>query len=210
MYKLPIQSALLSLFFFFSSCNENLPIYTEPKDFLRGTIRHIGLPDVQYAHVDVNDISKAHISIYSPAQIFFIDIVNTFDETIQDQPEISGTMELVCDANSTARVTLTVAQANLSSTHYNTATKLLTLDPGDTLTLRCTWRYKTDDNIWGFQKANVLNEVSDPSGTFFTRTHAPLSYRASAKVKLFRSVGMVSVKEIEFTVLYSGKIFPPP
>lgn len=210
MYKPTVHSALLILSSLsLYSCNESLPSYTEPKDFLTGSIRSIGQTEVQYSHADVNDISKTSVSIFSPPQVFFIDIINTFDETIQDQPEISGTMVLICDAVPNANATINLSQSNISTFQYNPVTKLLTLDPGDTLRLRVSWSYKTDDGKWGFQKADVESETVDGSGRFMTRAHKPIIYTVTAKVKLFKQVGPLTAKPVEIAVQYSGRITFP-
>ncbi|MEW5800457.1 MAG: hypothetical protein AB1728_15790, partial [Bacteroidota bacterium] len=178
--------------------------------FLIGSIRSVGQTEVQYSHSDVNDISKTSVSIFSPPQIFFIDIVNTFDETIQDQPEVSGTMELICDAVPSANATIKLSQFNISTFQYNPLTKLLTLDPEDTLRLRVAWHYKTDDGKWGFQKADVENETVDGSGRFMTRVHKPITYTVTAKVKLFKQVGALTAKKTQISLVYSGRITFPP
>lgn len=191
------------------SCNESLPSYSKPVDFLQGSVRNLGLPDVQYSHVDVNDISKVSVSIYSPPQIFFVDIVNTFDETIQDNLDVSGTLELICDEIPSINVTLKLSQTNLMGLHYNPKTKLLTLNPGDTLKLRVAWQYKTNEGRWGFQNVDIESETGEPGAKFTTRTHKQILYKVKTKIKIFKQVGPLLAAPSSFFIKYSGSIRPP-
>ena len=192
------------------SCEDSLPSYVAPTDFLRASVRNISPPDVYYSYVEFfNDLDQNPVSVSTAAQTIFIDVLSTFDETLQDIPEVSGTL-VIQDADiptMTATIPLTVS--NLTGPQYNTTTKILTLNPGDTLKLRCSWRYKSDDGKWVFGKANVASDT-DVRGNAYDRTHVPMNFSAVATVKLFAGTNTFVSKKKDFQLLFHGHIGLPP
>ena len=212
-YQISVRLVVLIVVFCLAvvnlSCNDSLPAYNAPTDFLRASARNISPPDVFYSYVEFyNDVDKNPVNISSAPQTLFIDVVNTFDETLQDFPDVSGTLELTDPDVPNLIATIPLSVANLTGIQYNSTTRLLTLNPGDTLKLRCSWRYKGDDGKWVFGKSNVVSEnigdgVSDV-------VHAPMTFAATAKLKLFASTNTVTSKEMRFQLVFHGHLVQPP
>ena len=188
------------------SCNDSLPPYIQPANVFRSYVRNISPTAISYSYASDlgNDISLLHVTI-SPPQSFFIDIVNTFDEVLQDQPEVSGALELIDIDMPEVKATIPITVANLSGPQYNTTTNILTLSPGDTLRLRCSWDYKTDDGKWAFEKAFIVEYVSNEGGRTLV-THAPMNFSATARTKLFKSANVITSQKKEFQLLFHGTI----
>lgn len=188
------------------SCDDSLPPYTLPANVFRSYVRNVSPAEVSYVHGFVNSGVPSRLSSISPPQVFFIDIVNTFDEVLQDQAEVSGTLELVDDDMPDVKATIPISVANLTGPQYNPTTNILTLSPGDTLRLRCSWGYKTDDSLWAFAKAYVVEYISDNNrGTLVT--HSPMNFSATARTKLFKSTNVITSLKKKFILLFKGIIY---
>lgn len=197
------------------SCNDSLPAYVAPTDFLRASIRITTPPDANYTwDWRGNDINVDAVTITSSAQTFFIDIVSTFDETLQDVPDISGAVVVTSEEISGVTATIPLTITNLKGTQYNPTTKILTLNPGDTLKMSCTWRYKSDDGKWVFSKADVAgdSEVSPipPMRGSFERTHVPMNFSVTGRVKLFTATNNFDAPKQELKLIFHGHIILPP
>ena len=191
------------------SCNDSLPPYVAPTDFLRATIRNISPPEVYYSYWDTgNDIAFTNISISTAPQVFSVEIVSTYEETLQDQLELSGSMVIESVKFPDFTVTIPFTVSSVTGAQYNPTTKLLTLNPGDTLKLKCNWRYRADSGKWAFEKADVAGEVDGNNS--YDLIHAPMGYSASARVKLFRTANIVASEKKEFQLLFFGHIYVPP
>ena len=197
------------------SCDDSLPVYEAPTDFLRVNIQNLSPPEVSYTYIENgNDISLLNVIVTSAAQSFSINVVNTFDETLQDVPDVSGELEISSLDLPSLKATIPVTVTNLSGSQYNAATKILTLDPGDTLKMRCTWRYKTDDGKWAFEKADVASESEiDPDNPpyrgSFERTHVPMNFSMTAHIRLFPATNTSASEKEEFKLLFHGHIVLP-
>ena len=192
------------------SCEDPLPSYVAPTDFLRASVRNISQPDVYYSYVEFfNDLDQNSVTVSTAAQTIFIDVVNTFDETLQDIPEVSGMLTIQETDIPDMKATIPLTVSSLTGPQYNTTTKILTLNPGDTLKLRCSWRYKSDDGKWVFGRANVASD-SDLHGNSYDRTHTPMKFSAVATVKLFASTNTFISQKKEFQLLFHGHISLPP
>lgn len=188
------------------SCNDSLPPYVQPADVFHATVRNISPADISYGYPSIlgNDIALLPVTISSP-QLFFVDIVNTFDEVLQDQAVVSGTLELVDLDAPDVKATIPITSANIAGLQYNSTTKILTLAPGDTLRLRCSWNYKTDDGHWAFERARIVDYVSDNRGGTLI-THAPMNFSVTARTKLFKSINVITSSSKAFQLLFHGSI----
>ena len=187
------------------SCNDSLPPYSAPANVFRSYVRNISPAAVSYQYGFANGAVPSRLKSISPPQVFFIDIVNTFDEVLQDQPEVSGALEITDDDMPEVKATIPITVANLTGPQYNTTTNILTLLPRDTLRLRCSWGYKTDDSLWAFQRAYVVEYVSDNRGNTLV-THAPMNFSATARTKLFKSTNVITSLRKGFQLLFNGVI----
>ncbi|HEY4612968.1 MAG TPA: hypothetical protein VII11_08310 [Bacteroidota bacterium] len=115
-------------------CDESLPPYTEPEEFLGGRISGV------YA-----------LSASSNALFVFLTVVNEFDETLQDRVLFRGSIEIASARNPSIRKTIDLNAANLSFSlssfnEYDRNSRLLTIDPGDSLVFVAAWDFTSDDN----------------------------------------------------------------
>lgn len=163
---------------------------------------------MSYSYSDVqNDITKTGVKFTSGPQTFIIIIVSTFDEVLQDQPEVSGMLDIRDDDLADVSATIPITISSLSAPQYNPRTGILTLFPGDSLKLRCSWGYRMDDNKWIFEKAGVALDTPGKGATF--RTHLPVNLSASARVKLFKGVNTFASEKIHFQLLLHGTLTLP-
>ena len=198
------------------SCNDSLPAYITPTDFLHATVRMASPPEVNYSYVEFsNDISVNPVTVSSLPQTIYVDVVSSFDETLQDEPDVSGTLEIVDPEIPNLKATIPLTLANFTGVQYNPSTKLLTLDPGDTLRIRCIWRYKSDDGRWAFEKAAIaydseVNASDPPLRGSFERTHVPMNFSVSARLRLFSATNSVTTEKEPMQLLFHGHIIFPP
>lgn len=125
-----IQKAwFLLLFLSFGPCDESLPVYQEPERILDGRIEGAYVLTIQDNSLKV-----------------YLKIKNVFDETLQGQAILKGTVEIISARDPQVRKTLVVGPGNIISARgYERNTGRLTIDPGDTITLGVSWDFTADD-----------------------------------------------------------------
>jgi len=70
---------------------------------------------------------------------------NNFDETLQAVVDFTGTLELTMARNTSIRKTFTLSAAQLVyARSYNTGTRVLTIDPGDSVVFGVNWNFVSD------------------------------------------------------------------
>jgi hypothetical protein len=125
-----IQPFLATILLVLGPCSESLPPLAEPREYLTASISG------QYV------LSATDNSV----KVFF-SVKNAFDETLQDQAALSGSMEIVSARNPGIRKTFPLSSINLlSQRSYNAASGTLTLNAGDTLVFLVSWDFSSDDD----------------------------------------------------------------
>ncbi|MBI4429549.1 MAG: hypothetical protein HY562_10570 [Ignavibacteriales bacterium] len=121
-------SAMSFLFFAFS-CDGELPPYSDPSDVLRG-------------HWD----SFYALSVSTNTLRIYVVVENTFDETLQGSATIGGQLVVTSGRDPNIRRTFTLTESNIIyARSYNAATRILTIDPGDSVKMETIWNF-VDDN----------------------------------------------------------------
>lgn len=125
------------------ACSEHLPEYADPRDLLSGSL------SVQYVMAEHNEI------------LVTVMVRNLYDETLQDTAVFAGTCEIVLKRDPSRRKTLALSSANLQWGDYNSATRILTLDPGETVILAARWDFVCDDST--DLRTSVFRYIEDPT-----------------------------------------------
>lgn len=167
------------------SCSEQLPLREDLSDQIT-----IGLMSKYYV------VPGSSVSGDAGMLQFFIVVKNRLDETLDDIARLNGTLEVTWqppkdrEPNITLTRTFTLSHANIfSSPQYDPVTRRITLQPGDSLTLRVIWNMKTNDSSYLLM---YMNAVSDSScyvhhfgGTWNRRITGRQRFMATASVRLF-------------------------
>lgn len=126
-------------------CNESLPPYRDPSEVF----------DVSIHGDYVLGLAGNRVNL-------FVDVVNSYDETLEAEAEISGQVQMALDRDPTFTWTATFGLSELMTTgNYNSGTGVIRVNPGDTLRFRIVWTYM-DDNGRDF-RTNVFRYFQDMS-----------------------------------------------
>ena len=78
----------------------------------------------------------------------FVTIKNSFDETLQGKAVFGGQLEIIPLRNPSYRRSFSLSDANLNyARNYNSTSKILTIDPGDSVQFRVTWDFVADNGV---------------------------------------------------------------
>ncbi|MEX1139338.1 MAG: hypothetical protein WEB33_06375 [Bacteroidota bacterium] len=104
-------------------CNEDLPPYSTPQDYLKGSIRG------GYVITDSDNSVK-----------IYLDVTNRYDETLEGHAVLSGEMEISLLRNPAFRKSFVITPDNLlTPNNYNTTTGEIRIDPGETIRFGVSW-----------------------------------------------------------------------
>ena len=167
----------------FAACDEQLPPRNDPEALFEAS-----LTTEYILHFDENDVR------------FTVNVVNVFDETLQDTVDLSGQLQVVLLRDPTIVRTLRLSVDSLITTAgYNPYTRILTVNPGDTLRMRVRWDLTDDRNVW------LPERVFD----FYSDTTCPLRYLAKGEsflirgnLTVFRRAGFVTIPPTGFNLCY--------
>jgi hypothetical protein len=126
------------------SCNEELPSYADPRDLFDATL------EVAYAYTHLENALKVYILVR-----------NDFDETFDAIAILKGRLVIVLQSDPSFRRTVNLEPSHLVyARHYNPATGVLRVDPGDSVRIGFTWNF-LDDN--GVHLRTKLSYSPDPT-----------------------------------------------
>ena len=129
---LQMPLALMSLFFLglglLSSCQEELPVYQDPRSVLKGSVGE------QYLLSSTENVVRLEFAA-----------VNRYDETFQAEGVLRGEMTLTLGRRPEVRKTLILGPSNVVKGQYNPTSHELTMDPGDTVRFAVYWDYTDDE-----------------------------------------------------------------
>jgi hypothetical protein len=170
------------------SCDESLPPYQLPQNIMQA---RIGVED---GIINRQVICTTAMRAWNLGPIpFQINVINTFDETLQGlASSVTGTLEVWKKDTPDFGKTFTILGA-VDPRHVQG--NILTLDPGDTLTIGVIWYHDDDRNrrIW-----KVYN------------THLSTIIRARARLKIFKDAAVLFPPEFEINVRYDIDETHPP
>jgi hypothetical protein len=170
--KLLLYSLSLILVVGGLSCKEPLPARRDPGDVF-DTINR-----AQYV------ISQTDNSLKLYAYI-----MNTFDETLEANLLLQGTVTVEWTEDKTFQKTFKLSPAAIDrARHYNAGTNVLTIDSGDTVRVAYSWNFIADDGSSLFSKLIFHKDpsckqrmVSD-SLAFFVRSQVKMFEKTSTSV----------------------------
>lgn len=126
-----VLSSTAGFWIAFGACESELPSYNDPSTVFAGRANGF------YSYgVTTNSLS------------FFLTIKNSFDETLQGKAVLNGQLEIIPLRNSSYRRTFSLSDANLNyARNYNSTSKILTIDPGDSIQFRVSWSFMADNGV---------------------------------------------------------------
>jgi hypothetical protein len=166
---------------FVFACDESLPPYEQPSNFLRA---ELGVVD---GMIDRQVICDYTFTRWNPGTIAFrINVINTFDETLQGPASaVTGQVEVWKKDDPDFGRTIPIFGAT-DPRHVRFG--VLTLDPGDTLEVAVDWFHDDIQNrrIWKVFRFRPLNTA----------------IRARARLKVFNDAPELFPPEFEVKVKY--------
>ena len=173
--------AIVSLGLSGFSCDEPLPLHTEPGTLFNGVL------SVRY-------ISKSQTLLIN------ITVKNIFDETLQDTASLNGSIQIVMSGSPQYQRTIAIDRSNLTSrTQISPGSNILTVISGDSLTFSYQWNFATDNNI--SLPSDVFVKVPDTQfpGRFVS---LPVTFLLSASIQVFTRTGLVTLFPTSFVFVY--------
>lgn len=108
------------------SCNEVLPVYQEPEVLLKATIE-----------------GEYWLSVDDHSLRFYVEITNTFDETLEAKAQLTGSVVAFFARDTTIRKTFLLTSSNILSGNYS-PDATLRIDPGKSVVLKAVWQFSGD------------------------------------------------------------------
>ncbi len=106
------------------------------------------------ARLDPSDVFESKVQAFYNLSIIQNDLRvlftarNKFDETLQAVADFSGTLELAMARNMSIRKTFTLSATQLVyARSYNAGTRVLTIDPGDSVVFGVNWNFISDAGL---------------------------------------------------------------
>ncbi len=164
---------------FLFSCKESLPPFEEPADFLKG----VTIASYTYGADNMLTVSIA--------------IENTFDETLQNVAQFSGTVRITPHGDPSFSRTLTLGPNSITQVgNYNPITRVLTFDPGEVIWLQAKWNFMDDRgrNL----RDSLFVYVDDPTCAARKIAHRQ-RVTIEASVVVFEQVGHVRCAPVELS-----------
>ena len=192
-----------------------MPVYAPPENVLSTEIipLNAATDSVRYSMVDNNNPNLARVTLTSPYHGYEIAIVNNYEETIQDDLEIEGHLELAWEEKPELKAVIPLTNTSFYDGDYDPATGLLTINPGDTVRLRAYWDFRLSGNVWAFTQLKHTDGPAIVIGPFQVvadRFHVPMKLRVTVKIKLLRSISFIEKTATDdFIVLFKGRISFP-
>ncbi len=170
---------LVPILLFSLSCKEELPVHNDPDQILQA------ITWGQYVISPTDNSLKGYLTVS-----------NVFDEALDGQAYLRGTLRIVWDRNSEYRKTFSITPANvISAPQYNRTTGRLTILPGDSIRLGVSWDFVADD---GRRIEDWMSYHRDPTCSQRLIT-VPLTFTISAELKVFDVVGFVVARSSKAT-----------
>ena len=167
----------------FGACESELPPYNDPSTVLTAKI---------YGIYSLN-ISTNSVSL-------FVTIRNSFDETLQGKVVFDGQLEIIPLRNPAYRRSFSLSDANLAyAKNYNSAAKVVSIDPGDSIQFRVSWDFFADNGV--DLRTALFRNFSD--ATCNGRTIAlPEVFSIHGEMLVFDRIPAISATMSEFIFCY--------
>jgi hypothetical protein len=190
----PVLIVLLGWVVF--SCNESLPTYRDP------------------AHVFSGELAARYtLTLNENSLKIEFRFTNVFDETLAGVASLEGSGIITLRRKPAVRKTFTMTVAHLVSGKYVPATRMLTIDPGDTVRLIYTWDFR--DDTGNDLRTGEFTYFPDPTCTFDEpvpverRIAARETFIISASLRVFDRITPVVVGPIEYSLCHVDRYVSP-
>jgi hypothetical protein len=136
-------------------------------------------------------------------------IVNTFDETFQARLSLEGNLDIQWERYPELKTSIPIQQFTLIYAHnYDSQTKILTIDPGDSLTLFYFWNFRTDDLVFVPDGFTYETETSCRIGGAYLQVQREKeTFILTGRVKMFDKLGFFIVDQSRFDICHYAKDF---
>ncbi len=160
------------------------------------------------ARLDPSDVFESKVQAFYNLSITQNDLRilftarNKFDETLQAVADFNGTLELTMARNTSIRKTFTLSAAQLVyARSYNTGTRVLTIDPGDSVVFGVNWNFISDAGL----DLRLVHFIYTPdiSCTQYARKFAhPEIIIIEGQLKIFDKVNVTKAGTIQFLLCH--------
>ncbi len=163
------------------SCNETLPTYQEPTVLLDGKV------DAYFERVGRDAI---------PQFTVLLRVRNIFDETLQGNKNLSGSLDIVSTRAPEYRKSANVGQGNAIYPYLlrYQLTPTITIDSGDSLLFMFPWNLWDDNNIFVPNALFVYDSTN--------HIWLPEDFVISGTFQVFDKVGQVTIQPTHCTLNY--------
>ncbi len=116
-------------------CDEPLPPYTEPEKILDGALTGL------YIYPGLPNRPENKLAVY-------FTFTNEYEETLQDTVHFQGSIEIRSARIPAVKKTFQIGASNLhtGAERYDPITRILTIDPGESVSFTVSWDFISDDN----------------------------------------------------------------
>jgi hypothetical protein len=193
--RIIIIVAIIVVWRYGSGCDESLPQREEPARVFTATVSGVYL-----YRIDVNAIGVT------------LNVVNTFDETLQARLSIDGNVDIQWNRSPEYRVSIPLSKFTLiHSGIIDQQTRILTLDPGDSLIFYTVWDLVTDDTVFipGMFDYNVEQTCLTPTGSLKV-SKGKETFDFSGSVKIMDRTGYTIISQSHFDLCYYATYYVEP
>jgi len=144
---------------------------------------------------------------------------NKFDETLQAVADFSGTLELAMARNASIRKTFTLSAAQLVyARSYNGGTRVLTIDPGDSVVFGVNWNFISDAGLdlrlvhFGYLSDPACLAIDHPLCLPVGQDRKlanPEIIIIEGQLKIFDKVNVTKAAHYQFLLCYADRWVPP-
>ena len=171
------------------SCSEHLPSYSDPSQILKGTF------DCRYILSATEN--AVHLNLV---------VTNSFDETLQGEAVLKGSGMITLKRNAALRRSFSLSSVNLVHGRYDNTTGILTLDPGESVTLRFVWNFAVDTggDLTGSQFVYYPDSTCPQRLIAYEET-----FLLEGHVQVFDRIPTIDFRPIEFSMCHVKTYVPP-
>lgn len=187
-------------------CEESLPVREEPQRFLKASLYVEPLP----VRLDVDSAASPPFleRITGTNGSFQLSLVSFYNEVLQENAEVRGTVEVWLADRPDVRTTVNMTVADVDYPVFD-PDGILTLVPGDSVHAARQWSHVAD-NGQAFLRYVPLHGGVDPvAGRSYYET-GPVRFNAQATFQVFQNVQPEKTGIYEFSLVYRLYVRYPP
>ncbi len=165
-----------------AGCEDTLPVYQVPGGTFAATFTRNEVDTLQFS--EPRDGSGGAVATYIPYYVTF-SVTNIYEETFQYEIAPIGILEIWIPFSRTASSSINFTDAELQPTAaYNSATRMLTLNPGASIYFRVRIDPKLASGFYLHKYASEQTSTVHASSYYIERIYNPLTITARFSVQL--------------------------